>query len=90
VSRLQIKDPIDVVDVGWDWSDVLGPGETIILAEVNEPTGIVVANPSVGGDIVTARVSGGTAGQDYALPCKITTSLGETFEESIQMCVRER
>ena len=84
------KDPEAVLDYAFDWSSWLADGETITTPTVTAETGLTLDSSSESGGVVTAWVSGGTAGNNYSLECKIVTSAGRTDERRISLLVRER
>ncbi len=76
-------------------SDWLESGETIVSFEVTVPAGITEgsgAKATAAADSNTSVViwlSGGTAGDDYTIACKITTSAGRVVERSHTLSVIE-
>jgi hypothetical protein len=84
------KDPEAVLDYAVDWSSWLQAGETISSYTVTVPTGITLDSDHESAGIVTAWLSGGTAGATYAIEVKITTSLGRTDERTFRIQVAER
>lgn len=76
------KDPSDVLDYMFDWSDWLASGETISTYVLTVPTGITKDSESNTGTTVTIWLSGGTSGASYEIACKITTAT-RTVEKSI-------
>jgi hypothetical protein len=84
------KDPVAVLDFEWDWSAWLASGETISEASVIATSGLTVNSSTVSGSRVSAWVSGGTAGQSYAVKCQVTTSAGRTDARSITITVSDR
>ena len=96
-----LKDPNAVLDYKFDWkaetngngdSDWLASGETISSKTVTVPDGITKDSDAPGDTdtSVTVWLSGGTAGVDYEIACKIATSLSRTDERTIKIQVRER
>ena len=97
-----LKDPNAVLDYKFDWkaetngngdSDWLASGETI------EDTYTVTVGEGITKDSdartdtntsITIWLSGGTAGVDYEVACKIITSDSRTDERTIKIQVRER
>lgn len=87
-------------------SDWLGPAEVISSHTITVSSGItldsssrtsVVVHDGEGNNITLADntsvrvwLSGGTAGQDYDVACKIVTDGGRTDERTIRVPVRER
>jgi len=84
------KDPEAVLDYTFDWSDWLATGETISSYTVTVPTGITKDSDSQADGVVTVWLSGGTAGTNYRVECKIVTSAGRTDERSIWIKAVER
>lgn len=84
------KDPEAVLDYAFNWASWLASGETISTHTVTVPSGLTKDSDSESSGIVTAWISGGTAGTEYTVECKITTSAGRTDERSITINVRER
>jgi hypothetical protein len=72
----------------FDFSDFaeLEAGETISSPSVSvDPSGPTIGTPSVSGDSVLVRISGGTAGVTYTVTCTVTLSSGGTLTmEGIQ------
>lgn len=95
------KDPEAVLDYTFDWkplthgvaaatSDWLATGETISSYTVTAQTGLTKDSDSQADGVVTVWLSGGTAGINYKVACKIVTSAGRTDERSIWIKVVER
>jgi len=85
-----LKDPSAVLDYAFDWTDWLATSETIANHTITADTGIVVDSSTENAGIVTVWLSGGTAGINYKVACKITTSAGRTDERTIWIKVVER
>jgi hypothetical protein len=96
-----VKDPNAVLDYKFDWkaltngsgpSDWLAAGETISTITITAASGLTVNSSSITDTSTSATVwlSGGTAGTEYTLACKITTSAGRTDERTITISVRDR
>jgi hypothetical protein len=68
--------------------DVAG-GETISTVTMTVPGGITTSAPSVSGPLVSSRIAGGTAGQDYPVICQITTSTGQILKLVFSLEVRD-
>lgn len=82
------KDPDAVLDYKMDWSAPLAESEdTIASSQWIADTGITI--DSQGNDSTTATVwlSGGTAGQEYAVTNRITTSAGRVDDRTILLIV---
>jgi len=84
------KDPDATLDYSWDWADWLTAGETITTASVTVPDGLTLGVVSQLSGVVTAWVSGGTAGTEYKVYCRITTSEGRIDDRTIVLTCRAR
>lgn len=86
------KDPADVLDYGLDWSDQLAlvtPADTISSATWTVPAGLTSGAQFLVGGVATIFLSGGTAGTDYTITCRIVTTGGRTLERSVNLHVKE-
>ena len=101
MSNFFTKDPNAVLDYVFDWaastngtgsSDWLASAETISTKTITSTTGITVDSSTItdSSTSVTVWLSGGTAGVDYEVACKIVTSASRTDERTITIMVRER
>lgn len=86
-----IKDPAAVLDYAWDWAtNWLAAGETISSHTVTATAGLTVDSSNESAGVVTAWLSGGTAGSDYVVTCQIVTNAGRTDERSFNIVGQER
>ena len=85
-----LKDPSAVLDYVFDWTEWLASGETIATHTITADTGITVDSSTEDDGKVTVWLSGGTAGINYKVACKITTSAGRTDERTIWIKVTNR
>ena len=85
-----LKDPSAVLDYVFDWTGWLAAAETITDHTITADTGITVDSSTESDGKVTVWLSGGTAGINYKVACKITTSAGRTDERTIWIKVVER
>ena len=85
-----LKDPSAVLDYVFDWTEWLATGETITDHTITADTGITVDSSTESDGKVIVWLSGGTAGINYKVACKITTSAGRTDERTIWIKVVER
>lgn len=85
-----LKDPDAVLDYGFNWTDWLDPLETITTHTVTVPAGVTLDSHAEDDGLVTAWISGGTAGVAYTVGCLVTTSAGRTDERSITIRVEDR
>ena len=85
-----LKDPSAVLDYAFDWTDWLAAAETITYHTITADTGITVDSWTEDAGKVTVWLSGGTAGINYKVACKITTTAGRTDERTIWIKVTDR
>ena len=85
-----LKDPSAVLDYVFDWTEWLATGETITDHTITADTGIIVDSSTELDGKVTVWLSGGTAGINYKVACKITTSAGRTDERTLWIRVVDR
>lgn len=101
MADIFIKDPSAVLDYKFDWksltngsgtSDWLATGETISSKTITAGAGLTVDSSSITdtNTSVTAWLSGGSAGTDYTVACRIVTSDGRTDERTITIQCRDR
>lgn len=85
------KYPTEVRTATWNFADKMdvAGGETISTVTITPPGGITASAPSISGPLVSARISGGSAGQDYDIPCQITTSGSQTLKLVFTLEVRD-
>ena len=84
-----MKDPNSTLDFAIDWSAWLGT-DTIATATWTVPTGITKVTDSASTTVATIWLSGGTAGAQYDLLCRITTAGGRTDDRTISIYAREK
>lgn len=80
------KDPQEVIDYTVDWAAELGTGEQISGTPVwTVPSGITKDSQANTTTTATVWLSGGTAGNEYEIACKISTnnSPARTHEKTI-------
>ena len=90
MSNSFFKDPDSVLDYKFDWSQWLSTSESISTYTVTAPAGITNSTDSSDSDSVTVWLSGGSAGSDYPVACKIVTDSSRTVERTIKIHVRQR
>lgn len=85
------KDPDARLDYSFDWTDWLADGEAISTYAVTVD-GVTKESDSRSGAVVTAWVSGGTAGDVASVTCSITTNSvpARTDHRTVYLRVRER
>lgn len=86
-----IKDPDAVLDYGFDWSDWLAAGETIVSsAWAADSSDITIDSDTFGDTSATVWLSGGTVGTEYKLTNHIVTSAGREDDRTIVIKAKER
>lgn len=84
------KDPDEVLDYMWDWSNLLAEEETIESVTITSSEGITVDSNTNTDTTVTVWISGGTIGNHYLIDCKIVTSSSRTFDRDILIYVKDK
>lgn len=85
-----IKDPNASLQYGVSWASWLAAGEQITTSTWIVPAGITGGTQSNTTTAATIRLSGGTAGQSYAITNRISTNQGNTDDRTITIVVRDR
>lgn len=85
-----LKDPNSVLDFLSDWTGWLAEGETIAALSVIVPTGITKDSDTHDDTSATVWLSGGSAGNTYAVTFRITTNQARTDDRTIKIYVTER
>lgn len=83
------KDPQSNLDYGFDWSLWLGV-DTIASVVWTIETGITQTNATNTTTTATVWLSGGEAGTEYTITCRITTAAGRIDERSMAIRVANR
>lgn len=89
LTILEAKDPNDVIDYRIDWSNWLRDGDTVLLSEWIVPAGITMDSELNDNSSTTIWLSGGTAGQQYSLTNRITTTQGRQRDKTITITVKD-
>jgi hypothetical protein len=85
------KDPREVLDYTFDWTDYLTPiSDTLISKTVTVDVGLTLNSSSLVGSMVSAFISGGTTGTTYRVICQVVTAGGRTADRSIYIKCVER
>lgn len=84
-----IKDPQARLDYAVDWSPWLG-ADTIASVVWTVPMPLALESQSHTDTIATVWLSGGTAGQSYAVVCAVTTDAGRVDERTLTVIAQER
>lgn len=89
MTQTFIKDPDAVLDYSINWSAWLST-DTIDTSVWTADTGITVDSYSNTTTVATVWMSGGTAGNQYAVTNSITTTAGREEDRTIYITVMER
>lgn len=84
------KDPDSKLDYTVDWTSWLTCGETISTSSWVVETGVTQVSTANTNYAATIWLSGGTAGNEYTVTNRITTSAGRIEDRSFVLFVRER
>jgi hypothetical protein len=84
------KDPGATLRYRLTWDKWLPAGDTISAAVSTPQSGITVVSTTNTTNTTTTTVSGGTAGTDYLVTVRITTTSGLIDERSLLFAVRDR
>jgi hypothetical protein len=83
------KDPDAVLDYQIDWSDWLGEGESIAVADW-VVTGGTEDSATTTAKTATIWLSGGTEGEAISATCSVTTDIGRSDDRTLILRVAER
>jgi ribosomal protein S28E/S33 len=89
LKRWPFKDPDELLDYEVNWAARLGT-DTISSVAWTVPDGIVKEDEAATGAVVSIWLSGGTEGQSYNVGCRVLTTGGRTYDETIVLPVRSR
>lgn len=83
------KTPEGYLDYGFDWTEWLEEGDTVVTSEWTVPTGITGDNDAIlaGGYKTVIWIGGGTSGQKYEFKNKITTQDGRVKQLSLTISI---
>lgn len=85
------KDPGEMLDYQFNWTQRLEQGETITSSLIELLSGdVTLSSESYLGAVTTVWISGGTVGTSSVINNKITTSDGRVYEESAKLRIREK
>ena len=88
--RTYVKDPDATRDYVWDFAPFLAAGDTIASHVMVVDPGITLGTNSHTPSTVTARISGGTAGLNYNVTARVTTTAGQIDDRTIVLQIREQ
>lgn len=83
-----VKDPSEVKDYGWDWSDRLG-ADVIDTSTWAVDGGLTITDQSFSGSTAIVWLSGGTLNTIATATNTITTTGGRTHERTLKVWIRD-
>lgn len=102
-TRIWTKDPASILTVGLWWQDVAARGGKLQSVVWTVPAGLSKVSEGINtttmvddgstypiGQVAIVRLSGGTAGADVDIVCRITTTTGDVDERKITVQVRDK
>jgi hypothetical protein len=84
------KDPDDIIDYQIDFTNWLADGDTISSSTVSAPAGITLVSSSNNTTAIAARLSGGTLGTTYVVPCQATLADGQKITHTLVADIRSK
>lgn len=90
------KDPNEVLDYQLDWADEDSPrledGETLVSSDFSVVEGTVVIDSEsfAPSGLATVWLSGGAAGEKCVILNRVTTSEGRTYDQSVNLRIRDK
>ena len=88
MSKWFFKDPDEIWDYTWDWSEDIESTDTVTSATVTG-SGVTIDGSGISGQTVTARVSGGTIGTPGSASCHAVFASGQEGERTIYFTIRD-
>ena len=90
--RWPFKDPDEVLDYQFDWTERLEVGETLTSSAFTIAEGTVTKDSQTYAPSGTSTVwlSGGTLGEKCLITNRVTTSAGRTYDESAHLRIRSK
>ena len=96
--KFPVRDPRDLSDYTFDWSDLLmngadDDGDGVItdatVQVVDGGDDLTINGKLVGPQSVTVDLAGGTVGKTYTLACEVTLVDGRRFNRSAKVSVKD-
>ena len=84
---IETKDPDETVQYSVDFTDYLG-SDTLSSVAWQVPAGLTNVSSSNAGKVASIKLSGGTAGTDYTVTCRLTSGGGLVLDRSFVLQVR--
>lgn len=99
-SHFDPKSPSEVIDIGFDMTDLFDSPSVIIVSAVISVivesgtalsnTLTLVGSPTISGRIVKQRITAGVVKNTYQIICTITCSNGEVMSEASCISVEDK
>lgn len=85
------KTPADILDFSLDWRlqmALAAPADTLATVVWTVPDELTVESQANTSTVATVWLSGGVAGANYPVACKVTTDGGRTIERTVYLPIR--
>ena len=84
------KQPTETRTLTFYFTEKLASGDTVAsLTSLTASAGLTVGSGSLSSNRVTVQASGGTAGNDYTVQCRVTTTQADILELDVTVEVRD-
>jgi hypothetical protein len=84
------KQPTEKRTLTFEFAEKLAPGDALTGSPtITASSGITATAGSKSGTTVSTQVSGGTAGNEYTVSCRIGTTQGDVLELDVVVEVRD-
>ena len=84
------KDPDEVLDYGFIWTDLMVEGDAITNSEWLSASGINIDSDTHTSDITVVWLSGGAVGDQYDLTNRVTTAAGRVFDRTARIAIKDK
>lgn len=85
------KSPGDVIDYGFDWTEFIEAGETIVTSTwASGSSALTLSGAQVSSGVTSVIASGGTLGTSVFITNTITTSESRTIQRAIKLIIKVR
>ena len=84
------KDPDEVLDYGFIWTDLMVEGDAITDSEWIHASGINIDSDTHTSDITVVWLSGGAVGDQYDLTNRVTTAAGRVFDRTARIAIKDK
>ena len=84
------KDPDEILDYGFIWTDLMVEGDVITNSEWLSASGINIDSDTHTSDITVVWLSGGAVGDQYDLTNRVTTAAGRVFDRTSRIAIKDK